>query len=509
MGGGDDRVSYAPGRGPSTDFEVKLVGDEIHVIGKSTKDIIIGGRYVEFMDDNKLIDTQYLTKPIIASFVKEIHSFTSDTRTEKYIYAGDERGGKLADWFPQQVFTLDINGDEINDVILPMSFGYASGIDGRTPFIALTSSSGTLEFNEEINATMPITTGARRGDYLQISGSETLSYVTVAHLTDVVANRYSPESKIPPAELNLVTSFSSDLTREDIFPRLPKISYGGNEWTGGDPDDFPYGVSEHSFAVGDINGDGLDDLFFPNYQNTYAVPGEEKGGYELIQSNEGKFSINRQDLYSKLQRWPLTNSDKGEGQNLFLDAALIDVNNDGYDDLIAGFGHGSTSSVIFINDNGSFSENNKLLLPNSYYGIDNQMHMKTMPSDFDHDGDIDLAILWSPYEPFYGGNYIQINLNDGNGDYTDVTDLIPDNAYIDANLGKLGWTEPWQLIDINNDGHMDIAGSRTADATFNYNQMIYFNDCACRFEIKEIGAETSGKGKAYAYGDFDKDGKIE
>ena len=70
--------------------------------------------------------------------------------------------------------------------------------------------------------------------------------------------------KIPPAELNLVTSFSSDLTREDIFPRLPKISYGGNEWTGGDPDDFPYGVSEHSFAVGDINGDGLDDLFFPN-----------------------------------------------------------------------------------------------------------------------------------------------------------------------------------------------------------------------------------------------------
>ena len=61
------------------------------------------------MDDNKLIDTQYLTKPIIASFVKEIHSFTSDTRTEKYIYAGDERGGKLADWFPQQVFTLDIN----------------------------------------------------------------------------------------------------------------------------------------------------------------------------------------------------------------------------------------------------------------------------------------------------------------------------------------------------------------------------------------------------------------
>ena len=45
------------------------------------------------------------------------------------------------------------------------------------------------------------------------------------------------------------------------------------------------------------------------------------------------------------------------------------------------------------------------------------MHMKTMPADFDSDGDIDLAILWAPYKPFYGGNYIQILSNDGNGNY--------------------------------------------------------------------------------------------
>ncbi len=55
---------------------------------------------------------------------------------------------------------------------------------------------------------MPITTGARRGDYLEISGSETLSYVTVATLTDTEANRNSPESKIPPGELNFITSIS-------------------------------------------------------------------------------------------------------------------------------------------------------------------------------------------------------------------------------------------------------------------------------------------------------------
>ena len=509
MGVGNDRISYTSGRGDSTDFTINKVGDEIHIIGPNTKDIMIGGRYIEFMGDNKIIDTQYLDRPIISKYTKLIHSFEDSTKTEVYIYAGDERGGGLASWFPQQVFTLDINDDKINDVILPMSFGYASGLDGRTPFIALTTSNGTLEFNNEINAKMPVTTGARRGEYLKIAGSDNLSYVTVAHLTDVVANRYSPESTIPPAELNFITSISSNLTREDIFPRLPKVSYGGYEWTGGNPDDFPYGVSEHSFAVGDINGDGLDDLFFPNYQSKYAIPGEEKGSYELVQSSEGKFSINRQDLYTKLQEWPLKNSNAGEGSNLLLDATLVDVNSDGFDDLIIGFGHGSTESLIFINDKGEFSENNRISLPESFYGIDNQMHMKTMPADFDSDGDIDLAILWSPYEPFYGGNYIQIILNDGNGNYTDVTNLIPNDAYKDADTGKLDWVEPWQLIDMNNDGHIDIAGSRTADENYNNAPIVYFNDGKGRFEIAEIGSETSGKGKPYAYSDFDNDNKME
>ena len=75
MGGGDDVVSYPPGKGPSSDFEIKLVDDEIHVIGKTTTDIVIGGRYIEFMDDNKKIDTDYLKQPITSSFIKTIYSF--------------------------------------------------------------------------------------------------------------------------------------------------------------------------------------------------------------------------------------------------------------------------------------------------------------------------------------------------------------------------------------------------------------------------------------------------
>src|SRR6056300_329177 len=41
MGIGDDMVSYAPGRGASTDYTITNVGDEVHVTGPNTKDIII------------------------------------------------------------------------------------------------------------------------------------------------------------------------------------------------------------------------------------------------------------------------------------------------------------------------------------------------------------------------------------------------------------------------------------------------------------------------------------
>ncbi len=52
--------------------------------------------------------------------------------------------------------------------------------------------------------------------------------------------------------------------------------------------------------------------------------------------------------------------------------------------------------------------------------------MHTFHSDFDGDGDVDLAILWSRYEPYYGGNYIQILDNDGAGNFSDITSLAID-----------------------------------------------------------------------------------
>ena len=494
MGGGDDKITYHLLN--STDYVISSVGDGVHVTNSSlnTLDIITGVKKIVFSGDNKTIDIDFLLNPLKAEIKDTIHTFNDDTFAPAYIYAGVSYEAKLISWFSQAVIFLDINQDGIKDVIAPMWKGYGTGIDTSTPFIAFTTKDGTLTYDAEINVTMPITTGGRRSDLIQIGTTNPISAVTVSHSTEEESKRNS-DSTVPPSELILIQSSVSNNDRTSIFPKLP---FPTNANSALFEDTYPFAVDAHSMAVGDINGDGLDDIFIGH--------SNEEGPYELIQQNDGTFLYSLQPLYVKLLNWPLTN--EITGFNVLLDAALVDINNDGFDDLIAGFGSGSVSSLIFINDNGQFSEDSKIALPDSVYGTENQYHMKTMPSDFDHDGDIDLAIHWARAEPYYGGNYIQILLNDGQGNFTDVTNLIPSNSLQDAYGSHLEWREPWQLIDMNNDGHMDIAGSRSTGTV----PLMYLNDGEGRFEIKEIALDSShdsSNGTILGYEDFNQDNIME
>jgi hypothetical protein len=71
-------------------------------------------------------------------------------------------------------------------------------------------------------------------------------------------------------------------------------------------------------------------------------------------------------------------------------------------------------------------------------------------------------------------------------------------------MSRLQWSEPWQLIDLNNDNHMDIAGTRATNDI----PIFYLNDGKGVFEIIDVARDQS-VGKAYAFSDFDKDNKIE
>ena len=493
MGGGDDKVSY-PG-GNSKDYTISFVGEEIHVIGPQFKDVIVDGRYIEFMDDDKIIDTSYLTNNIQSEEIKVIYSFTDNTLTEEYTYAGVTNPPQLIGWSPSKPFLFDIDLDGIKDVILPMAKGYAQVGDYSTytSFIALTVRDGELEYNENINSYMPIANASGRSKSIFLKATETEAVFT--------ANVYNPSgvkdlSLKPYSQLRLTQNIENRIDPIDIFPTLPDST-----------EDFPLAENAHSIAVGDINGDGLDDIYIGKIGSYSGASDIE--GYELLQNSDGLFELNNQDIYKKIHQWPLTNIEKtdhingGIAKNKHLDSALFDANNDGYNDLLVGFGHGSASSKLFINNDGNFTEDNMIEMPDSIYGPDNQMHLETLIADFDSDNDLDFVTVWTRYEPYYGGYYLQINQNDGLGNFKDITDSISNDAYKDAYNGRLTWIDPWQIIDINNDGHLDIVGARSSETP-----LLYINDGLSRFFIKEVGVEQI-RGKPYAWGDFDEDNKIE
>ena len=76
-GGGIDRISYAGGN--SKNYKVTKIGDEVHIEKISglfrTIDKVKEVRYIEFMEDNKIIDMNYEDSLLKAENIKTIYSF--------------------------------------------------------------------------------------------------------------------------------------------------------------------------------------------------------------------------------------------------------------------------------------------------------------------------------------------------------------------------------------------------------------------------------------------------
>ena len=84
-----------------------------------------------------------------------------------------------------------------------------------------------------------------------------------------------------------------------------------------------------------------------------------------------------------------------EQNNLWLDVHLADLKGDTYDDIVAGFGHGSSYSYVFWNNKGNYSFDDKTPLPATVYGTVNSLHMVTRTTDMDKDGVADLILSHS------------------------------------------------------------------------------------------------------------------
>lgn len=415
----------------------------------------------------------------------QIHTVSSSDVVPEYVYAGVTNPRSVADIFPQGSISADFQKDRFPELIVPLNKAYGTPVFARLPYLYLSNDNGRLEFRQAVNDQFPSVFGARRSAFLTINGTPAAFFV--AHN---VSGVYNDPTAYGTAVL-AVGGASGARVRADLIPRITtQSSLAAN------------GTDAHAMATGDINGDGKQDILLANW----GIFGGNFTPLFMVQSNEGSFTVERNDFLNQLNSVPLLNPDKvPSGQNnLWLDVHLADLNGDKYDDIVAGFGHGSSYSYVFWNNKGNFSFDDKAPLPATVYGTENSLHMETRTTDIDKDGDLDLIISHSRLSPYYGGDYLQIIRNDA-GKFVDITSTAIKQDNSDIYAGFIQWSSALYIRDVNKDGKDDMVFARQ-DGTLR----IYINENGSSFRNFNVSLPSSeGSGRLIGFDDFDGDGNFE
>lgn len=250
-----------------------------------------------------------------------------------------------------------------------------------------------------------------------------------------------------------------------------------------------------ALAVGDVNGDGLDDF--------YAGGAHDRQGQLFIQNNDGTFELSSGDTF------------KQDSNYEDVDAIFFDANGNGYPDL------------YIVSGGGEFAEENQSLQDRLYLNdgkgnfirsLDSIPDIRTngasvVPADYDNDGDLDLFVGSRSISWQYGKSPASYLLeNDGTGTFKDVTrekapdllniGMVTDAVWADFNsnerpdlilagewmpitvlinsegiladsthslgLGKTnGWWNTLLADDFNEDGYIDlVAGNLGTNSIF-------------------------------------------
>ena len=283
-------------------------------------------------------------------------------------------------------------------------------------------------------------------------------------------------------------------------------------------------------AVGDVNGDQLDDF--------YIGGAKEQAGQLWIQESGGKFRPGNNEVFA------------ADAASEDMDALFFDADKDGDLDLyVASGGHefSNTSSPLldrlYFNDGTGRFKKSKQALPSTQY----ESSSCVRAADFDADGDLDLAV-GIRVKPFDYGLACKVYLlaNNGNGEFADVTPewapelesagMITDLAFMDYdgdqkpdllcvgewmpprlwhNEGKTfkevtqqarldgftGWWHCLRAVDLDGDGDMDFAaGNLGLNARFRASEdkpvSMYVKDFDKNGSIEQILCQYNGE-KSY------------
>jgi hypothetical protein len=249
---------------------------------------------------------------------------------------------------------------------------------------------------------------------------------------------------------------------------------------------YPYMYLGGGVSTGDINNDGLEDVFFTgNMVSNRLYLNKGNLQFEDISERAGVLGDDR---------W-------------YSGTTLVDINQDGYLDIYCSVGgkNGPNNNVLYVNNqDNTFTERAK------EYGIDcDGINMQSTFFDYDNDGDLDLYVLTYPPTSFVAPveyyHYMLTNhpeedsdrlyRNDG-GHFTDVTK--------EAGLSSFGLSLGVVASDINNDGYIDIFVSND----FHAPDFLFINNQDGTFtnQLNTSLQNTSFFGMGTDIADFNNDG---
>ncbi|WP_461130138.1 VCBS repeat-containing protein [Spirosoma aerophilum] len=249
---------------------------------------------------------------------------------------------------------------------------------------------------------------------------------------------------------------------------------------------MPFKVSTEGphLAVGDVNGDGLDDM--------YAGGAKWKAGSLLIQQPGGTFVPSVQPDFTKDSTYEDVDAVFFDADgDKDLDLYVVSGGNEFYNKMPEQFDR------LYVNDGkGNFSRSANAL-PAMY---DNKSCVR--PIDLDNDGDLDLFVGGRVVGFGYGkspNSYLLIN--DGKGHFADKTEQLATGLRQAGMITDAVWAD----YDGDKDQDLILAGDWMPIR-------IFANDNGKFAEVKEITSEDtplSGFYQRVIAADFDKDGDID
>ncbi len=240
-------------------------------------------------------------------------------------------------------------------------------------------------------------------------------------------------------------------------------------------------VANHGLAIGDVNGDGLDDLYVC-----------QQGGLP-----------NR--LFLRNADGTLTDVSATSGADWLeycASALLIDLDNDGDQDLVVA----QEWRVLLMSNDGQGRFRLEL-------GLGTHAQAFSMAAaDYDQDGDLDIYVCGYnpsvanvrqgvmgepiPYHDANNGGRNMLLRNEGNWEFTDVANEIG----LDQNNTRFSFAAAWE--DFDNDGDQDLYVAN------DYGRNNLYRNDGGRFRdvAAELGVEDMSAGMSASWADYNRDG---